>query len=128
MGNFVLFSRAWCVAEIATAFDFGAHQTLKLYSKACLRAKEKDLRHLRIESMEASRPEDIVEILANIKDTNVFNTRLQDMLFEHIIVNWRRFDLTDKLKEVGRTISGESLDLGESLFRSSGASGSSMDE
>merc|ERR1712087_1050846 len=77
--TFTLFSRAWCVAEIAAAFESGSKQAMKIYSDVCLRANEEDLKSLKIEHMKASRPEDVDEILSKIADTKAFNARLQSL-------------------------------------------------
>jgi len=103
--DFTLFSRAWCVAEIAAAFESGSRQYLKVYADACLTAHEDDLRGLKIENMEASRPEDITEILSNIADTNAFNDRLQSLIFGTLVGNWRNLDLKEKLRKVGHVLS-----------------------
>ena len=48
------------------------------------------LRVLRIENMNAPRPEDVAEILAAIPDATTFNNQLHMMLF--IIPHWLMLD------------------------------------
>ena len=66
--KFDLFSRAWCVSELAKAHALGMKQHLKLINKRSLKDHSQSLEQLRIEDMQASRPEDIAEILADIPD------------------------------------------------------------
>ena len=99
--TFVLFTRAWCVAEIAAAFESGLKQDMKLYSAHSLTLHEKDLKTMQIENMEASRPEDVVEILKKIADKDSFNLRLQSLIFDVILSNWKCLDLPAKLRKVG---------------------------
>lgn len=61
--SFAVFERAWCVSEIYTANDIGLHQHLVIRSRDDLIENETLLRHLRIENMQASRREDVEEIL-----------------------------------------------------------------
>jgi len=57
---------------------------------------------LRIENMKASRPEDIVEILAAIPDKVAFNDQLQALLFENLIPNWNNLDVQEQMVVIGR--------------------------
>merc|ERR1711964_921760 len=75
--DFVLFSRAWCVAAIAEAFQSGMCQRLKLFSQTSLEKHEAKLRGLKIANMNASRPEDAKEILDKIPDKDAFNMHMQ---------------------------------------------------
>merc|ERR1712107_83431 len=99
--DFTLFSRAWCVAEIAFGFEYGAKQHMKIFSERCLADHEVTLRELQIEDMKASRAEDIEEILSTIGDTRAFNVRLQDLIFGSMIADWRSLDVNAKMKKVG---------------------------
>ena len=65
--RFDLFSRAWCVAEVAAAYKVGMRQDIKIVSSSALDRNEGRLRHLRIADMEATRPEDKEEILQKIR-------------------------------------------------------------
>lgn len=102
--SFMLFSRAWCVAEIAAAHKMGMLQRMKVVSVASLNEHEPRLRVLRIEDMEATRKEDRDEILAKIPDTAAFDRHLQMLLFSDLLPAWRRMDVARKLGRVGHVI------------------------
>merc|ERR1711920_1111558 len=53
--KFSLFTRSWCVAELAAAHHMGIRQNLKLHSQANLRAFERALKELDIRNIQASR-------------------------------------------------------------------------
>merc|ERR1712187_638065 len=59
-----LFTRAWCVSELARAHATGMKQHLKLLNARALETHSERLRTLKIEEMQAARKEDTVEILA----------------------------------------------------------------
>ena len=61
--KFDLFTRAWCVSELATASAMGMRQHLKPLNSQALKAHTHLLRSVRVENMKATRPEDIEEIL-----------------------------------------------------------------
>ena len=102
--NFVLFSRAWCVAEIAAAHKVGMKQSIKIASTDALDRNEGDLRNLRIENMEATRPEDRDEILRKIEDHDAFDARVQTLLFNDLLPAWRRLDVASQLDRVGHFV------------------------
>ena len=77
-------TRAWCVAEVATAHKMGMRQSLKIWSLQVLDEHEAELRQLRIETMEATRSEDTFEILRKIPNHVAFNARLQVLLFDDL--------------------------------------------
>lgn len=79
--SFDLFTRAWCVSELAKAHALGMKQELKLLNVRALESHSERLSNLRIEHMKASRPEDITESLAGIPDKESFNKTLQELLF-----------------------------------------------
>jgi len=79
--DIVLFSRAWCIAELAIAKELGMTQNLMLPSKRTLAHHCNHLRELRIENMQASRPEDVEEIVSKINDVAEFNRSLHELLF-----------------------------------------------
>merc|ERR1712100_30032 len=79
--RFDIFSRAWCVSELAKAHSMGMQQHLKLLNYRSLEDHAQRLRSLRVESMQASRPEDVLEILSGIPDVAAFNKQLQTILF-----------------------------------------------
>ena len=74
--NFVLFSRAWCVAEVAAAHKVGMRQDIKIVSSDALNRNERRLRNMHIENMEATRQEDKDEILRKIDDHAAFDARV----------------------------------------------------
>ncbi|CAE8582669.1 unnamed protein product, partial [Polarella glacialis] len=96
--KFDLFTRAWCVAEVAEAFRIGMPQNLKIKCGQELHAFEERLRSLKVQEMEASRPEDVAEILAKIPDKDVFNAQLQTLIFDEqtgLLAQWRILDTTE---------------------------------
>jgi len=100
--KFTLFSRAWCVAEIAKAFDFGIEQHLLLPSAALLTEHEASLLDLRVEDMKATRPEDAQAILAKIPDKAAFNQQLQHLIHDRLLVTWKSLDEGQRLQRAGR--------------------------
>lgn len=102
--NIALFTRAWCVAEIAKAHTIGMEQHLKLLNYRALEEHEFALRHLQIERMRATRTEDIEEILANIPDKAAFNKKLTSMLFRKLIPQWENFDARDRMTMLGKVV------------------------
>ena len=77
-----LFGRAWCVAELAEAYRRRMDQKLMLKSKTLLLRRQCTLEGLRVENMQASRPEDVQHILAKIPDKQAFNKNLQKLVFD----------------------------------------------
>ena len=102
--NFVLFSRAWCVAEVAAAHKVGMKQSIKIVSSDALDRNEGDLRNLRIVNMEATRPEDRDEILRKIEDHDAFDARVQTLQFDDLLPAWRRLDVASQLDRVGHFV------------------------
>merc|ERR1712113_953204 len=82
--KFIMFTRAWCVAEMAEASECGLKQNMKIWSNNSLQEQKQFLKGLKIEEMSASRPEDIQDILAKIHDTASFNDRLQKLIFDDL--------------------------------------------
>eukprot|EP00933_Yihiella_yeosuensis_P027768 TRINITY_DN21636_c1_g4_i2.p1 TRINITY_DN21636_c1_g4~~TRINITY_DN21636_c1_g4_i2.p1 ORF type:complete len:520 (+),score=90.04 TRINITY_DN21636_c1_g4_i2:391-1950(+) len=120
--KFELFSRAWCVAEIAEAFTMGMRQTLSIKRGDLLDVHEQRLRSLRVEEMQASRPEDVAEILAKIPDKASFNDQLQELIFHEgsgLFSKWRGLDALQRLEMVGdlvRAKAGERDDDGNGFY------------
>jgi len=102
--EFTLFSRAWCMAEVAAAHKMGMRQSLKVASLDALNEHEARLRDIRIEDMEAARPEDKDEILHKIQDCAAFNARLQVLLFEDLLPGWKRMDVAQQLDCTGQIL------------------------
>ena len=94
----------WCVAEVAAAHKVGMRQSMKIECLQSLDAHEQELRRLRIEDMEATRPEDREEILHKIPDHEAFDRRVQVLLFEDLLPAWRRMDVALQLNRVGRFV------------------------
>mmetsp|Transcript_1252 Transcript_1252/g.2885 ORF Transcript_1252/g.2885 Transcript_1252/m.2885 type:complete len:688 (+) Transcript_1252:118-2181(+) len=105
--DFGLFNRAWCVAELAEADKMGMQQHIKLVSNEALDGHRDDLQNLDVEQMQAARPEDVQEILAEIPDVPTFNAHLQSLLFGEIglFALWASFDVVELAAEVGRVTS-----------------------
>eukprot|EP00931_Biecheleriopsis_adriatica_P117426 TRINITY_DN9294_c0_g1_i1.p1 TRINITY_DN9294_c0_g1~~TRINITY_DN9294_c0_g1_i1.p1 ORF type:complete len:623 (-),score=110.88 TRINITY_DN9294_c0_g1_i1:46-1914(-) len=102
--EYLLFSRAWCVAEIAAANQMGMEQKLKLLSRENFRAKRKHLRNLKVQEMQASRKEDIDEILSKIPDCDDFNQRLSELIFSDetgLLAAWGHMDANEQLSRIG---------------------------
>ena len=102
--NFVLFSRAWCVAEVAAAYKVGMRQHMKNASSDGLDRNESGLRNLHIANMEATRPEDRHEILRKIEDHDAFDARVQTLLFDDLLPDWRQLDVASQFHRVGRFV------------------------
>jgi len=100
--EFQLFNRAWCVAEIAKAHRIGLHQHLKLLSFESLKLHAESLRHLKIESMRATRKEDVDDILAGIPDKSEFNSKVQQLIFDKLVPMWQDIDTREQMAMVGR--------------------------
>jgi len=100
-----LFSRAWCVAEIAEAHRLGMEQELKLRGAEALEVHRELLVNLRVEEMRATRPEDVAEILATIPDKGAFNQHLQGLIFDEgsgLLAHWGSLDCAQQLHRIGR--------------------------
>jgi len=107
--QFVLFSRAWCVAELAAAHEMGMSQSLKVSSSDNLDREEQKLHNLRVREMQASRPEDVQEILQKIADKDEFDRRVQELLFGNIFAGWRNLDTEEQLMQAGRMARWEAI-------------------
>jgi len=121
--DFSLFTRAWCVAEIAEAHKLGIAQNLKVRVAESIMLHESVLRSLRIEEMKASRPEDIEEILLGIGDVQAFNARLQQLIFDEqtgLVWAWQHFDVERRMNRIGRlahfVYALDDIDDGEEWF------------
>lgn len=102
---FGLFTRAWCVAEVAQAHAMGLEQSLVLCGSKALARREAQLRGLRVQDMKATRPEDVEEILAKIPDKEEFNNRLQELIFDPndgLVASWRCLDTSQLWIRIGR--------------------------
>ena len=103
--SFVVFERAWCVSEIYTGSSLGLPQHLIIRSRDNLQGNDQKLRHLRIENMQASRQEDVEEILRKIQDVEGFNARFQELLFdprEGLFSQWLQLNGMHQMERIGR--------------------------
>ena len=102
-----LFGRAWCVAELAKAHRMGMAQSLKMRNKETLLRRQLTLQGLKVENMKASRPEDVVEILAKIPDKEAFNAKLQELIFDSnvgLVAAWKNADALQQMEEVSHLL------------------------
>ena len=101
-----LFGRAWCVAELAEAHRMGMAQSLKIRNEDTLLTRQLTLQGLKVENMKASRPEDVVEILAKIPDKDAFNTKLQELIFDSngLLTAWKNADALQQMEEVSHVL------------------------
>lgn len=100
--QFDIFSRAWCVAELAAASGMGMRQRLKFYFAEGLEQHEEHLRALKIENMKASRPQDKDEIMRKIQDPEAFDACVQRLLFEELLPEWRDLDAVAQVRRLAR--------------------------
>ena len=102
-----LFGRAWCVAELAEAHRMGMVQSLKMRNAETLLRRQLTLQGLKVENMKASRPEDVVEILAKIPDKEAFNAKLQELIFDSnvgLVAAWKNADALQQMEEVSHLL------------------------
>jgi len=107
--RFDIFSRAWCVAEIAAAHSAGMSQSLQLPSLAHLEKNRDGLVDLKISSAQASMPEDKEAILGSIPDHDAFDRSLRDLLLGQLLPSWSRLDACDKMLQAGRIARWQSV-------------------
>jgi hypothetical protein len=119
--DFVLFSRAWCISEIATANFEGIRQSLKIHSSWSLDKHSQRLMELKVENMDATRPEDKAEILAGIPDKDDFDANVQQLIFNQLIPAWQNFDDMEQMSRVGRLArwvhTGQTLGIYKKMMR-----------
>eukprot|EP00927_Polykrikos_kofoidii_P006979 TRINITY_DN12844_c0_g2_i5.p1 TRINITY_DN12844_c0_g2~~TRINITY_DN12844_c0_g2_i5.p1 ORF type:complete len:293 (+),score=35.56 TRINITY_DN12844_c0_g2_i5:95-880(+) len=104
-----LFSRAWCVAELATGYDLGLRQKLKIRSVAGLTLQEQSLKNMSIENMSASCPEDLERILAKISDKAAFDQRVRKMLLGELMPELRHVEWGVRLRRLERLMRWKTL-------------------
>ena len=112
--SFGLFSRAWCVAELVKADETHLKQHVKIHSKPLLVTKKASLRNLKVENMQASRPEDVDYILSRIPNKHVFNQKLQKLIFDKtgLLSTWFQLDAARQMEEVGNLLKWSLADDG----------------
>merc|ERR1712048_1006299 len=76
-----VFTRAWCIAEIAQANLSSIPQIIKTHSLRMVDAHYSSLSTLALQDCHASRPEDKDMILAKIEDIDAFNAHMQWVIF-----------------------------------------------
>jgi len=102
--HFMIFSRAWCVAELVQADASHLEQHMMIHSPGALEKNSGQLKSIRVEACSASREEDKEAILAKIgakEDVEKFNQRLQQILLGNggLLADW--LDGQKLLQEVG---------------------------
>eukprot|EP00929_Paragymnodinium_shiwhaense_P089003 TRINITY_DN49276_c0_g1_i2.p1 TRINITY_DN49276_c0_g1~~TRINITY_DN49276_c0_g1_i2.p1 ORF type:complete len:384 (-),score=46.73 TRINITY_DN49276_c0_g1_i2:32-1183(-) len=105
--DFALFSRAWCVAELAMAYKMGMPQALKFVSTNALQqVASARLQNLRIQDMQAARKEDVQEILSKIPDVDAFNAKLHELLFSRngLLAQMVGFDVEAMIRRLSITM------------------------
>eukprot|EP00434_Breviolum_minutum_P020191 symbB.v1.2.017805.t1/scaffold1391.1/size121936/1 len=97
-----LFQRAWCVAELVEARRLRLKQQLVVYSRSIISMeKTSTLKKIRVQDCQASRREDVDEILAKIDDKEKFNQELQGALFED------RDSISSQIRGASKEIGGD---------------------
>jgi len=120
--NFDLFSRCWCVAEIAEAHRLGLVQRVQISSGRDFEASKGKLRDLDINNMAASHPDDKRRILQKIgrvyqQEGGVakFNQVVKSLLFgtsSGLLAAWQSRDTVQQLGEAGRLVKWAAADRG----------------
>lgn len=105
--DFDIFNRAWCVKEIEQSQRLGLKQSLKVHSYQKLDCHQESLKRLRIQDMQASRPEDVQEILSSIQrgiGLQEFNRSLRRLIFDEdigLIARWKSADAEKRFEMLG---------------------------
>jgi len=102
--EFMIFSRAWCVAELVQADASHLEQHMMIHSPSALEKNTGQLKSIQVQNCSASREEDKLAILAKIgaqDDVDKFNQRLQQILLGNggLLADW--LDGQKLLQEVG---------------------------
>ena len=77
-------------------------QSLVIVNSETLEANAAFLRTIRTGNMRATRPQDVVEILARVPDKKLFNSNLQKLLFEDLIPQWSDLDAEQRFEAIGQ--------------------------
>merc|ERR1712218_447283 len=99
-----IFTRCWAMAEVERCYRLGVVQHIKLKDADSLDGKEQRIRNLRISQMQATRPEDIQEILAGIPDLEAFDLRLNRLILDTrdgLLNSYRRVDGRSIMERIG---------------------------
>ncbi|CAJ1380349.1 unnamed protein product [Effrenium voratum] len=102
--EFMIFSRAWCVAELVQADASHLEQHMMIHSPSALEKNSGRLKSIQVQDCSASREEDKLAILAKIgteEDVDNFNHHLQQILLGNggLLADW--LDGQKLLQEVG---------------------------
>jgi hypothetical protein len=90
--EFDLFKRAWCVSEIHLAHSSYISAVVKCHTRKSLELHHSALMDMRVQDMEASRPEDKAMILARIDNIDDFNDTLRWIILDEdtgIFATWQ---------------------------------------
>jgi hypothetical protein len=99
-GQFELFTRAWCIAELVEADQLQCEQFLKIHSDVDSNHRTQ-IQNLKIEECKASVKSDKDMILAKIHDFTTFNKKIRALVLD-CMQEWT--DATEQLDQVGRII------------------------
>lgn len=102
--GFNVFTRAWCLAEIAEAKEAGVVQRIKLCSADSAGEHKTRLQAIKIEEAETSNAEDKTYILDSIEDLDAFNTTLRTFLLEELLPAWSCLDGEEQILLLGGLI------------------------
>eukprot|EP00928_Gymnodinium_smaydae_P087743 TRINITY_DN71969_c0_g1_i1.p1 TRINITY_DN71969_c0_g1~~TRINITY_DN71969_c0_g1_i1.p1 ORF type:complete len:471 (-),score=40.87 TRINITY_DN71969_c0_g1_i1:417-1700(-) len=80
--RFEIYTRAWCIAEIAQAAELGIPQVFKMFSLTALFQRRTHLMALDVRNCQTSRDTDKQLILSWIPDISLFNARIRKILLE----------------------------------------------
>ena len=107
-----------------TESRMGMAQHLRVRNSEMLMRRQRTLEGLRVEDMQASRPEDVEEILSKIPDKAAFNKSLQELIFDPdvgLLVNWRQADALQKMDFASHVLKwarfSETVDDGTLIWR-----------
>eukprot|EP00931_Biecheleriopsis_adriatica_P011609 TRINITY_DN11268_c0_g1_i4.p1 TRINITY_DN11268_c0_g1~~TRINITY_DN11268_c0_g1_i4.p1 ORF type:complete len:816 (-),score=84.41 TRINITY_DN11268_c0_g1_i4:104-2209(-) len=101
--DFDVFTRAWCISEIAEAHTGGVIRLqLKIHSSDRLEEQKHRLQGMKVENLQATREEDKKEILDAIPDKAKFNDHLQCMFFQKLFPAWNKIDEAEQINRIGR--------------------------
>lgn len=99
---FKIFSRAWCMAEVVEADQSGMMSSMKLFSVGKLITEAQWLQDIRVQDMQAWRPEDVEEILNKIPDKEQFNFKIRMLIFDRLVADVRFLNAADQMRHVGQ--------------------------
>eukprot|EP00415_Alexandrium_ostenfeldii_P001726 UN1726 len=119
---FDLFSRCWCIAEIAEGQRLGLVQQIQISSRHNFEASEEKLQNLDIQEMRAFYDKDRALILEKVKQQygqegglDRFNAVMKSLLFNTgsgLLTAWRNLDASQQLGEAGRLMKWVAADNG----------------